>query len=148
VPRASVGGAVVLAASYEAKAFGIQGGMPGRRARELCPDVIFANGHFEMPLIKLLNDFTPLVERISIDAAFADVACCTDLFGPPSEIANAIRRRVGAELGLQSQSASRAQSTSRKLPRKRLSPMDQPSLLRTAVAGPLHVPPRVPPLSR
>src|SRR5258708_38795780 len=53
-----------------------------------------------IPLIKLLNDFTPLVERISIDAAFADVACCTDLFGPRSEIANAIRRRVRAKLGL------------------------------------------------
>jgi hypothetical protein len=38
-----------------------------------------------MPLIKLLNDFTPLVERISIDTAVADVACCIDLFGPASE---------------------------------------------------------------
>jgi DNA polymerase-4 len=48
----------------------------------------------------VLGDFTPLVERISIDEAFADVAGSTHLFGPPAEIAKAIRRRVRAELGL------------------------------------------------
>src|SRR5919206_6138 len=42
----AVGGGVVLAASYEAKAFGVSGGMPGRRARELCPELIFVDGHF------------------------------------------------------------------------------------------------------
>ncbi|TIQ58766.1 MAG: DNA polymerase IV, partial [Mesorhizobium sp.] len=50
--------------------------------------------------IKVLGDFTPVVERISIDEAFADVAGCTHLFGPPAEIATTIRRRVRAELGL------------------------------------------------
>jgi DNA polymerase-4 len=102
----AVGGGVVLAASYEARAFGIGSGMPGRRARELCPQLIFVGGHFSDyerlgdAVIKVLNDFTPLVERISIDEAFADVAGCTHLFGPPAEIAGAIRRRVRAELGL------------------------------------------------
>jgi DNA polymerase IV len=101
-----VGGGVVLAASYEAKAFGIHSGMPGRRARELCPQLIFVGGHFNEyqrlgdAAVKLLNDFTPLVERISIDEAFADVAGCIHLFGPPAEIASAIRHRVRAELGL------------------------------------------------
>jgi len=102
----AVGGGVVLAASYEAKAFGVRGGMPGRRARELCPSLIFVGGHFKEyqrlgdAAIAVLGDFTPLVERISIDEAFADVAGCTHLFGPPDEIARMIRRRVRTELGL------------------------------------------------
>ena len=102
----AVGGGVVLAASYEAKAFGIRGGMPARRARELCPQLIFVGGHFKDyqrlgdAAINVLHDFTPLVERISVDEAFADVAGCTRLFGPPAEIARAIRRRVREELGL------------------------------------------------
>jgi DNA polymerase-4 len=102
----AVGGGVVLAASYEAKAFGVRGGMPGRRARELCPGLIFVGGHFKEyqrlgdAAITVLNDFTPLVERISIDEAFADVAGCTHLFGTPAEIAQAIRSRVRSELGL------------------------------------------------
>src|ERR1700724_76014 len=102
----AVGGGVVLAASYDAKAFGVRGGMPGRQARELCPQLTFVNGHFEHyqrlgdAAIKVVNDFTPLVERISIDEAFADVAGCTHLFGPPVQIARAIRHRVRVELGL------------------------------------------------
>src|SRR5436305_7154123 len=102
----AVGGGVVLAASYEAKAFGVRSGMPGRQARELCPQLTFVSGHFKDyqrlgdAAIKVVNDFTPLVERISIDEAFADVAGCAHLFGPPAEIARAIRHRVRAELGL------------------------------------------------
>jgi DNA polymerase-4 len=102
----AVGGGVVLAASYEARVFGVRGGMPGLRARELCPQLTFVPGHFEDyqrlgdAAIEVLGDFTPLVERISIDEAFADVAGCTHLFGPPVEIAKAIRRRVRVELGL------------------------------------------------
>src|SRR5215831_4099851 len=102
----AVGGGVVLAASYEAKSFGISSGMSGRRARELCPQLIFVGGHFQDyqrlgdAAINVLNDFTPLVERISIDEAFADVAGCTHLFGSPPEIARVVRHRVRAELGL------------------------------------------------
>src|ERR671912_1738143 len=102
----AVGGGVVLAASYEAKAFGVRGGMPGRRARELCPQLIFVSGHFKEyqrlgdAALSVLGDFTPLVERISIDEAFADVAGTEHLFGSPAEIAQAVRRRVRTELGL------------------------------------------------
>ena len=102
----AVGGGVVLAASYEAKAFGVRGGMPGRRARELCPHLVFVGGRFSESkrlgdaAIRVLDDFTPLVERISIDEAFADVAGCTHLFGTPETIARTIRRRVRDELGL------------------------------------------------
>jgi len=102
----AVGGGVVLAASYEAKAFGVQSAMPGRRARELCPGLIFVEGHFHEyqrlgdAAIEVLGDFTPLVERISIDEAFADVKGCTHLFGSPTEIAQKIRARVRSEIGL------------------------------------------------
>ena len=96
----------MLAASYEAKAFGVRSGMPGRQARELCPQLTFISGHFKDyqrlgdAAIKVVNDFTPRVERISIDEAFADVTGCTHLFGSPAEIARAIWHRVRAELGL------------------------------------------------
>ena len=77
----------------------------GGRANSV-PQLIFVGGHFSDyqrlgdAAIKVLDDFTPLVERISIDEAFADVAGCTHLFGPPAEIAATVRRRVRAELGL------------------------------------------------
>ena len=102
----AVGGGVVLAASYEAKAFGVQGGMSGRRARELCPELTFVGGHFREyqrlgdAAIDVLRDVTPLVERISIDEAFADVSGSVHLFGPAPSIAEHVRRRVREELGL------------------------------------------------
>ncbi|MDB5506020.1 MAG: polymerase [Devosia sp.] len=102
----AVGGGVVLAASYEAKAFGVHGGMSGRRARELCPGLIFVHGHFREyqrlgdAALRILDDYTPLVERISIDEAFADVAGTGHLFGSPADIARTIRSRVREEIGL------------------------------------------------
>src|SRR5579862_4322891 len=102
----AVGGGVVLASSYEAKAFGVKSAMSGHEARRLCPQLIFVKGHFDEyqrlgdAAIQIVGDYTPLVERLSIDEAFADVAGCTHLFGPAAEIARTIRRRVRAELGL------------------------------------------------
>jgi len=102
----AVGGGVVLAASYEAKAFGVRGGMSGWDAKSLCPELVFVGGHFEEyqrlgdAAMAVLDDFTPLVERISIDEAFADVAGCEHLFGSPEIIARTIRTRVREELGL------------------------------------------------
>ena len=102
----AVGGGVVLAASYEARAFGVRSGMPGRRARELCRDIVFVDGHFSEyqrlgdAAIGVLSDYTPDIERISIDEAFADVAGSRQLFGAPGEIAKIVRARVRAELGL------------------------------------------------
>src|SRR5262252_5075362 len=102
----AVGSGVVLAASYEARAFGIRSGMPGRRARELCPGIIFVGGHFSEyqrlgdAAIEVLSSYTPDIERISIDEAFADVAASTRLFGAPADIARTVRARVRAELGL------------------------------------------------
>ena len=102
----AVGGGVVLAASYEARAFGVSAGMSGGRARRLCPGLTFVPGHFEEyqrlgeRVIDVLRSFTPLVERVSIDEAFLDVAGALHLFGSPGDIATAVRRRVHGEIGL------------------------------------------------
>src|SRR5579871_1720020 len=72
----AVGGGVVLAASYEARAYGVGAGMPGWRARRLCPNLTVVPGHFAEyrrlgdAVIDVFGRFTPLVERISIDEAF------------------------------------------------------------------------------
>jgi DNA polymerase IV len=102
----AVGGSVVLAASYEARAFGVHGAMPGWRAKRLCPDLIFVSGHFGEyqriadRVIDVFYDFTPLVERVSIDEAFLDVVGAVRLFGEPGSIAEQIRTRVRDEIGL------------------------------------------------
>ncbi len=102
----AVGGGVVLAASYEARAFGVRSGMTGRRGRELCPELVFTGGHFSEyqrlgdAAIAVLADYTPDIERISIDEAFADVSASKRLFGAPAAIASQVRARVRAELGL------------------------------------------------
>ena len=102
----AVGAGVVLAASYEAKAYGVGAGMAGWRARQLCPDLQFVGGHFSEyqrradQVMTVLEHFTPIVERVSIDEAFIDVSGAVHLFGPPAEIGAAIRLRVRAETGL------------------------------------------------
>jgi DNA polymerase-4 len=102
----AVGGGVVLAASYEAKRFGVHGGMSGWRAKRLCPELIVVGGHFGEyqrmadRVMAVLDDFTPLVQRVSIDEAFMDVTGSVHLFGPPDVIAQAIRHRVRTEIGL------------------------------------------------
>ena len=99
-------GGVVLAASYEAKAFGVAGGMPGWRAARLCPALTFVRGHFREyqrlgdAVMEVLADVTPVVERISIDEAFLDVSGSVHLFGPPATIAAVLRHRVRSEIGL------------------------------------------------
>lgn len=99
-------GGVVLAASYEAKRFGVSGGMPGWRAARLCPELTFVRGHFAEytqlgdAVMAILGDVTPEVERISIDEAFLDVSGATHLFGPPEAIGALLRARVRAEVGL------------------------------------------------
>jgi DNA polymerase-4 len=102
----AVGGSVVLAASYEARAFGVRAGMSGQMARRLCPSLRLVGGRFRDyqrladQVLDVCRDFTPLVERVSIDEAFLDVAGAVHLFGSPSDIARVIRRRVRDEIGL------------------------------------------------
>ncbi len=102
----AVGGGVVLAASYEARTLGVRSGMPGGLARSLCPNLQFVAGSFSQysdladRVFTICEDFTPAIERISIDEAFLEVAGSVHLFGPPPEIATRIRRRVRDEIGL------------------------------------------------
>ncbi len=102
----AVGGGVVLAASYDARAFGVRSGMAGSRARALCPNLKFVTGSFSRyqeladEVFTICEDFTPAIERISIDEAFLDVGGSEHLFGPAAVIADRIRSRVRTEVGL------------------------------------------------
>lgn len=97
---------MVVAASYEARAFGVRAPMPTRKARELCPHAIVVDGHFARYLelsdqvMEIFDDATPVVEQISVDEAFLDVSGTTHILGEPSAIARKIRRRVKDEVGL------------------------------------------------
>jgi DNA polymerase-4 len=101
-----VGGGVVLAASYEAKAFGIQGAMGGRQARRLCPHAIVveprmaAYSEASKAMYAVFEDATPLVEGLSIDEAFLDVRGMERIAGTPAEIAVRLRRDVLERVGL------------------------------------------------
>lgn len=101
-----VGEGVVLAASYEARAHGVRAPMPTRDALKLCPEAVVVNGHFERYLefseqvMTIVEAASPIVEQISIDEAFIDVAGTVHLLGQPSEIAREIRTRVREEVGL------------------------------------------------
>jgi DNA polymerase-4 len=101
-----VGGGVVLAASYEAKAFGVQGAMGGRQAMRLCPDAVVVRPRFDAyvtasrEVFKVFHDTTPLVESMSIDEAFLDVGGLRRLSGEPSIIAARLRREVRERVGL------------------------------------------------
>src|SRR6187401_3453868 len=95
-----VGAGVVLAASYEAKAFGIQTAMGGRQAKRLCPQAIVvsprmsAYSEASKAVFAVFDDTTPLVEGLSIDEAFLDVRGLERLSGTPEEIAARLKRRV------------------------------------------------------
>jgi DNA polymerase-4 len=101
-----VGGGVVLAASYEAKAFGIHGAMGGRQARRLCPHAIVVEPRMEAyseaskAMYAVFEDATPLVEGLSIDEAFLDVRGMERIAGTPAEIAVRLRRNVLERVGL------------------------------------------------
>ena len=102
-----VGGGVVLAASYEAKAFGIHSAMGGGRARQLCPQAIVVPPRMEAysqaskSMFEVFNDTSPLVEGISIDEAFLDVRGMRAIAGSPLRIAAKLRRDVLERVGIQ-----------------------------------------------
>jgi DNA polymerase-4 len=101
-----VGGGVVLAASYEAKAHGIRTAMGGAQARRLCPRAIVvpprmsAYSEASKAVFEVFHDTSPFVEGISIDEAFLDVRGMERIAGTPVEIAVRLRSDVRARVGL------------------------------------------------
>jgi DNA polymerase IV len=101
-----VGAGVVLAASYEAKAFGVRTPMPLGRARRLCPDAIVvpprmaAYSEASKAAYRVFDDMSPFVEGLSIDEAFLDVRGMRRIAGEPVEIAERLRRAVRDRVGL------------------------------------------------
>ena len=101
-----VGGGVVLAASYEAKAYGVRTAMGGGRARRLCPQAVVVRPRFSAyveasrAVFDVFWNTTPLVEGLSIDEAFLDVRGLERISGVPVEIAVRLRRDVLERVGL------------------------------------------------
>jgi DNA polymerase IV len=101
-----VGGGVVLAASYEAKAYGVRTAMSGGRARRLCPQAVVVRPRFSAyseaskAMFRVFDDASPLVEPMSIDEAFLDVRGMERIAGTPTEMAIKLRRAVLEHVGL------------------------------------------------
>jgi len=97
---------VVSAASYEARKFGIQSAMPLRTAGKLCPHAIFLDGHhakygeWSDRVASILAKFSPIVEMVSIDEAYLDLAGTERLHGPPFAAAHKLLRTITTTTGL------------------------------------------------
>ncbi|MDR1118064.1 MAG: DNA polymerase IV [Bifidobacteriaceae bacterium] len=97
---------VVVAATYEAREFGVHAGMPVGQARRQAPTAVFIPPHREAysrvsrQVMALLRDVTPLVEQVSVDEAFLDVTGALRRAGPARQIAAAVRARIARELGI------------------------------------------------
>ena len=97
---------VVSTASYEARRFGVHSAMPMATARKLCPQAVFLSGnrrryaHISKQIMDLLHNFSPVVEKASIDEAYMDLTGCQRLLGPAQEVAQKIKDRIGEQHGL------------------------------------------------
>ncbi len=97
---------VVAAASYEARRFGIHSAMPMFQARRRCPELVIVPPRRQRyqqlsgAIMAHLSGYTPLVEKVSIDEAYLDVAGCRRLFGSPLDIATRIKGEIKERFGL------------------------------------------------
>ncbi len=97
---------IVLAASKEAKAFGVKTGQPAWECRRLCPEVIFVRPHMSrylevsLEMTRIFEQFTDRVVPYSIDEQFLDLSGCEGLWGEPAEAARRILRQVREETGI------------------------------------------------
>jgi DNA polymerase IV len=101
-----VGGGVVMAASYEARAYGIRGAMGGREARRRCPHAVVVPPRFDAyvaasrEIFQVFERTSPVVEGLSMEEAFLDVSGLERISGTPTEIAARLRREVREQVGL------------------------------------------------
>jgi DNA polymerase-4 len=97
---------VVSAASYEARVYGVHSAMPSSQARRLCPPGIFLPVRMDRyrevseQIFRLLREYTPLVEPLSLDESFLDVTGSEKLFGPALQIAKGVKGRIRGTTGL------------------------------------------------
>ena len=97
---------VVTAASYEARKFGVHSAMPLRTAGKLCPHAVFLDGHHHKygewsdRIATILAKFSPVVEMVSIDEAYLDLAGTERLYGPPLAATDKLLRMITASTGL------------------------------------------------
>jgi DNA polymerase-4 len=97
---------VVSAASYEARKFGVRSAMPIFQARQLCPQGVFVRPRMDRyqqvsrEVMDILRGFSPLVEPVSIDEAFVDLAGTEGLYGPPAVLARTLKTEIRARLHL------------------------------------------------
>lgn len=97
---------IVLAASYEAKAFGVKTTMPINQALKACPHLILVSSTFGLyssmskKVMDIFDTYTPLKEQLSIDEAFLDMTGSSNLFGPPEVAASKIMHQILSELDL------------------------------------------------
>lgn len=97
---------IVTTASYEARKFGVHSAMPLRTAAKLCPHAIFLDGHhakyseWSDRVAKILAEFSPVVEMVSIDEAYLDLAGTERLYGPPLAAADKLLRTITKLTGL------------------------------------------------
>ena len=100
------GRGVVSAASYEARVFGVRSAMPISRAARLCPDGVFVRVDMakyvavSRQIMAILDEFSPLVEPVSVDEAFVDLTGTASLFGPAPDVVARIKAKIRSDTGL------------------------------------------------
>lgn len=105
-PKGGAGRGVVATASYEARKYGIHSAMPISKAYRRCPHGIYLRGRYKRyaeisaQVMSILHDFSPVIQKISIDEAFLDITSSLNLFGGAEAIAHQIKTRIQKELQL------------------------------------------------
>ncbi len=105
-PKGGTGRGVVATANYEARKYGVHSALPISQAYQRCPHAIYLRGRYRRyseisaQVIDILKEFSPVIEKISIDEAFLDITKSLALFGCAEKIGRQIKKRINDDLGL------------------------------------------------